>query len=153
MKRKNIITISIICLFLSISVPLYVQKQMYLTAYHNLRNTSIKKNYVFEIYRLTKKNGFTLLHIQTNGYVEGQDTYKIDSYVFELKLYNVCLYKQRTMYDLKDAYYNGIITIEDVKSFHFYHVKHMSKMYDSTTNFNGNDYYQMGDYENPSKYK
>ena len=153
MKKKRLIILSIIISFFGTIIPFYVQNQMYLHAYHQLRNTSIRKNYVRKIKRVCKYNGFTLLHIYNNGHIENQSTFLVDDYAFELSNFNVCIYKKNKMYDLKNAYYCNIISIDEVRVFHSEHLRAIAREYLYSSNLDTSSYYKYGDLETPSMYR
>lgn len=153
MNKKRIIIFPIIIILIGTILPFYIQHRIYLSAYHELRNTSINKNYVSKIERLTKYNGFTLLHIYNNGLIENQYTFLIDEYAFELSQFSVCVYKDYKMYDLKDAYYSNIISIDEIKVFHKEHLKALAKEYTYSSNVDTSNYFSYGSLETPSMYK
>ena len=140
LKKIKIITLSIISLFLCFSIGRISYRHYYIDKYCNMMNISVNFNYVIKIKKLSKSNDSSLFIFELNGgYLEREDEIKhikINDYVFGISKGKMAIYKDKTMYYLDDAYYKGIINIDDVKKYH-----------EATTEYVNNIYYlqQIGD--------
>ena len=121
-KKKKIIILSIISLFLCCSIGKISYRHHYITKYCNMKNIDINFNYVIKIIKLSNSNDSSLFIFELNGdYLEREDEkkcIKINDYVFGISKGSIGIYKDKTMYYLDDAYNNKIINISDVKKYH-----------------------------------